>query len=133
LYGLVPDEFNSSILGGVALYNGQIVLADGYDFGAGSENSPRYLTPQGEIVTTSDSSYLKLVPWTNRRTEHLVRNKAARAGQVIWHLTAGLSSGFFDVTGLGKYEFDGWAKANGQNGTTDLSNAIAGLTAIQKI
>lgn len=133
LDGLKPNEDNTEILGGMAIHKGNLVIAEGYEFGVGSENNPRYLMPDGKWSLDYNDNYLEFTPYTTQRSENLRRKYESRRGTIYWFVSTQFPALFFDGTGLGKYEWDGWAKANGENQTFDLSSAVPGLTAIQRL
>jgi hypothetical protein len=74
-------------------------------------------------------------PESPYRTEYLAKTRHAVQGQLIWIDTDidNPTSTRFDGTGLGIYEWDGWAIANGNNGTTDRTGLHAGLLPVVKL
>lgn len=132
LSGLGINNDQTGLNSGTALYNGQLVFASSLEL-LPSEGNPRYLTPSGTWTATEDSTYLKFAPFSDSRSEALRRKWESPKGTIMWSIDNQVQSIMFDGTGLGKYEWDGWALANGNNATDDLTGAISGLTAIQRI
>lgn len=130
LWGLESNV--NGISSGVALYGNLIVEVASYT-GTVNESNPIYLTSDGEWTTVALANHLKFEPRTNRRLESLQKKSQAAIGEIRWVVSSELDLTFFPVNGFGKWDFDGWKIADGTFGTLDLSNAIAGLTALQRI
>jgi hypothetical protein len=136
LDGLEPQGSpagNTGISSGIAMYSGYVMSVASY----GSQVtavSPVYLKPDGTWTGSSDSTYLTFNPFSTRRLTAVYRTNMAPQGQIIW-VDDDINdiSDRFDGSGLGKWEWDGWAIANGNNGTTDRTSAISGLTPIVKL
>jgi hypothetical protein len=122
------------ITGGRATYRGRILEVPPYTSGTPTPASPIYLSPDGEWTASSASENLKFDPETEARTEYLARTRHARKGELVWIDTAvDNPSSRFDGSGLGKYEWAGWAIANGNNGTTDRTGLLSGLLPVVKL
>ncbi len=131
LAGFAPNGGGLDI--GVALHDGELVFANAYTTHLPTSGSPVYLTKDGEWTTTASGLYLKFDPYTEKMQERYSRNSVHPIGSMLW-FKAG--TGFFSTkfsSGLGIYEWKDWAIADGTNGTIDLSSAITGLTAVQRI
>ena len=136
LYGCLPSGSNN-ITAGAAMVDGVYINVPAYSGGVIDENNPVYLTKDGAWTTTADPLHLKFSPYTTNRMETLHRNATHSQGSIIWladnapdlttHFVTGASNG------LGKGHWDGWAKANGNNGTYNIISAINLLVPIQRV
>lgn len=133
--GLNPVSAGAGgITSGRAFYGSQLVKVNSYG-SAVSSGSPVYLMPDGTWTTVSGGSgALQFNPYTNKHLRTFYRKRMHPLGSILWwkNGVAELTT-FFPGSGLGLTEWDGFAIANGSNGTLNLSAAIAGLTAIQRI
>lgn len=98
-----------------------------------SEASPWYLTTRGQWTETPGGGALKFDPHTSVRQEAVSRRNHFPIGAIIWQVDGTINGAFFEIGGLGKYDWEGWALCNGNNGTIDLIDTIPGLTGIQRI
>lgn len=136
LDGLTPTGSpagSTGIFSGSVMYNGRRFSAPAYG-SAVSEGSPIYLTKDGEWTATYNADHLKFSPYTSRRVADVFRRNQAKDGEIVW-VDSDINdiTDRFDGTGLGKWEWEGWAIANGNNGTTDRTGAISGLIPIVKL
>lgn len=122
------------ITGGVALYNGKVLIVPAYG-SAVSSGSPVYLqsdgtwtagTPSGVVVTFAPYSDLHLRCFYRKRLHPVGSLLPMKAG--VTELTT-----FFPGTGLGIGEWVGWSIANGNNSTLNLSSEIASVSWIQRM
>lgn len=130
LDGLEPQ--GDGISGGTAIYSNRIMVIPAYSDTVVNESTPVYLTIYGEWTTENLAGRLKFEPRTTRRFETLQRKHQSKTGEIRWIATAQFDSTQF-TNGLGKWDYDGWRIADGNFGTIDLSNAITGLTGLQRI
>lgn len=140
LAGLTPlSGGTSGISNGKLLYQGRYMNIPTYNDGAVTAVNPVYLTTSGAWTTTFDAAHLKFSPYANPvgtlavRAQSKIRDAVNPIGSIVWMDTTDLVADFFDGTGLGKFDWVNWAKANGNNGTLNLSATITGVTALQKI
>lgn len=96
--------------------------------------NPVYLSTAGVMSRSSSGAAIAFNPDTVNRHTYLIFLLSVPIGHIVWEITGSLTATDFSVNGLGQAgRWLGWAKANGNNGTLDLSAAISGLTAIQRI
>lgn len=104
------------ISAGVALIGSNFVSTSAYT-GA----YPAYLKDDGTFVTSvpGSGSYITFDPYTSQYYREVIRRANSMVGQLT---TVVVSSDLaaFDGTGLGKWQYKGWALCNGSNGTVDL-------------
>lgn len=133
--GLEPALSGAGGIGsGIAIYQGKTFYVPQYDAAAVSEGSPIYLTPAGVWTASSASPNLKFSPWSDAYMYARHRKHMHPQGSVLWIDTAiDDITGRFDGTGLGKWEWLGWAIANGNNGTADRTAAVSGLLPVVKL
>lgn len=129
---VIVNGFATSANSGTVIYRGRILSVVPYSGHTVTEVSPVYLTADGEWTTVSSASHLKFDPYSTQHMEDLVRRKTFANGSIVWMVDAEVPADRFP-SGLGKWEWKGFAIADGNNGTIDLSSAIAGVTAIQRI
>jgi hypothetical protein len=133
LSGLEPVSGGSGgITAGRAAYGGRAVEVSSYGSPV-SSGSPIYLKTDGTWTPTSGGGALQFNPWTARHVRTLMKNKMHPVGSILW-----LKNGVSDLTtyfstGLGFHYWQGWAIADGTNSTLNLSAAITGVTAVQRI
>lgn len=130
LQGLTPNA--NGIGGGNILHSSRLISVASFTQRQVSENQPVYLTRDGLWTETADNAHLRFNPYTERRLETIQRKNTTKIGEVVWLDTNRLDNDQF-VNGLGRWDWDGWRIANGQGGTVNLTDAIAGLTALQRI
>jgi len=140
LSGLTPISGGTGgIQNGYIMYNGRLMLISTYNATAVNESNPVYLSPDGSWSTSSSAGALRFSPYVNHDSGFPVRLKDKQrdaqhdVGFIMWVKDADVPADQFDGTGLGEYHWERWALANGNNGTVDLSSAITGLTAIERI
>lgn len=136
LNGLEPQGSpagDDGISAGIVIRYGHIFSVPAYGSPV-SAGSPAYLTPDNTWTGSSDPNYLKFDPYTSRRLTAVYRKNQAPSGQIIW-IDDDIDdiSDRFDGSGLGLWEWTGWAIANGNNGTTDRTALLSGLTPIVKL
>lgn len=130
LNGLKP--LGDGIDSGTAIFANKVINASAYNSTVVNENNPIYLTSVGEWTEMADTNHLKFEPRTTRRLDIIHRKNSTKIGAIKWFVTSELDLSFFD-NGLGKWDYDGFAVADGNNDTFDLSGTITGLTALQRI
>jgi hypothetical protein len=135
LYGLETVTGGSGgISAGVALYNGKLLDVAAYS-SAVSSGSPVYLQSDGTWTTgTPVGVAITFNPYTDRYIRSFHRKTLHPVGSILW-LKSGVTelTTYFPGTGAGIGEWTGWALANGNNSTNNLSAAISGLSAIQRM
>lgn len=134
--GCKPNT-SGHITDGIVLYQNTLLSVPTYNANAVTETNPVWLDSEGNWTTTAPtgnvSQFLKFEPYTTRRVEDVMFRNQQRSGTVIWQALNGFSETWFEASGLGRWKFDGWAKANGNNGTEDFASAIPNLIPIQKL
>lgn len=102
-----------AIAAGLILIDGKFVSTAGY---AGTY--PVYLPPSGVYTTSQPGSgtYITFDPYTSQRKAEVMRRAVTPVGQIL-EITA--VSDRFEASGLGKWEWKGFALCNGSNGTQD--------------
>lgn len=89
-----------------------------FDVPAYSGAYPAYINQTGQWVTSVPAGpYIKFDPYTSQRLRSVMKRNASETGEI--RMIAALSDRF-DNTGLGKWEWLGWAICNGANGTVDM-------------
>lgn len=121
----------NTMLGGVAMYGNQILLVAPYVGAPVTVTNPLYLTKEGQWTTVADSAHLKFEPRTSKRLNTVNAKYSVQLGELRWILATELDISQFD-NGIGKWDFDGWMIANGDNGTINLQNAVDGVVALQR-
>lgn len=101
-----------AISAGTAIINRKFVVAPAYTGGY-----PVYLTENGAWVNSPPTNFIKFDPYTSQRLKDVNARQGTQLGEV--KMLVALSDRF-DNTGLGKWEYTGWAVCNGANGTIDL-------------
>jgi len=117
------------------MYNGEPVSASSYG-SAVSSGSPIYLKTDGTWTASAGGGALQFNPYTNKHLRTYYRKKLHPIGSLLFiKIGATELTTFFPSGGLGVTEWEGWALANGSNGTVDLTTSppIAGFQAIQRI
>jgi hypothetical protein len=117
LSGCVVSSINTgastlSISAGTAIINRKFVNAPAYSGGY-----PVYLNDIGQWVNTPPAQTITFNPHTSQRLRDVNARQGAQLGEV--KMLVALSDRF-DNTGLGRWEYLGWAICNGANGTVDL-------------
>jgi hypothetical protein len=135
LYGFNAVSGGSGgISAGVALYNGKVVVAAAYGSPV-SSGSPVYLDRNGAWSTSAPSGvFVTFNPYSDRHLRCFQRKALHPIGSLL-PIKTGVAelTTFFDGTGLGLGERLGWAIANGNNSTLNLSSAISGVSWIQRM
>lgn len=102
-----------SITAGRVFINGKFLITPSY-----SGAYPVYLNENGAYTTSQPgANYITFDPKTSQYYKDVLWRNSYRSGQVI-ELTT-LSSDWDESTGLGKYEFKGFALCDGRNSTQD--------------
>lgn len=102
-----------SIAAGTVLMDGNWIVTEEY-----SGDHPVYLNLQGEYTLVEpDDTYIKFDPHTSQRYVDVIRRNITRVGEMRMIKT---TSDRFENTGLGKWEWKGFAMCNGSNGTYDM-------------
>ena len=140
--GLQPiNDGVGGVSSGIFVYNGRRIIVQAYPL-AISDLNPVYLSKDGEwSTTTTGDDEIVFRPYGEDRLNPSLaitypaktRNASTKRGDIRWVKTSQLETEFFDATGRGEFYWLNWALANGNNGTIDLTSAIAGLTAIERI
>lgn len=117
LSGCVVSSINTgastlSISAGTAIINRKFVNAPAYSGGY-----PVYLNDIGQWVNTPPAQTITFNPYTSQRLRDVNARQGAQPGEV--KMLVALTDRF-DNTGLGRWEYFGWAICNGANGTVDL-------------
>lgn len=128
-------KVGSTITAGRVIYRNRVLNPSTFSDYTVDENNPVWLTPDGEWSDTTGSDYLKLDPDTAARTQYLAKTRHAAQGEVRWIDTSidDPTNTHFSATGLGKWAWEGWAIANGNNGTTDRTALLTGLLPVVKL
>lgn len=100
------------ISAGSAIVNRRFVVAPAYNGGY-----PAYLNETGQWVNTPPTNSVRFDPYTAQRLPDVLRRRGTPIGEIT--MRAALTDRF-DSTGLGRWEYSGWAICNGANGTVDL-------------
>lgn len=107
-----------AIAAGTAIIDRKIVTVGTY-----AGNFPVWLKSDGSFVTTAPAApFIKFDPHTSQRVADVWRRAMTPIGNVA--MQTSLPTDRFDSTGLGKFEFKGFALANGQNGTVNLQGCF---------
>lgn len=103
------------ISAGVALVGTKFVSTSAY-----SGAYPVYLKDDGTFTTSmpGSGSFITFDAYTSQYYRDVMRRLNARTGEIRIEVTDANLSKF--TSGLGKWEYKGWALANGSNGTVDL-------------
>lgn len=118
--GCVPFNINTGagtmeISAGVALVGTEFVEPIAY-----SGDYPVYLKNDGTytVIEPGSGDYITFDPYTSQNYADVMRRINARAGEIRMEVTDANLTKF--TSGLGKWEYKGWALANGSNGTVDM-------------
>ncbi len=119
---------------GIALYNGKLVTAAAYT-SAVSSGSPVYLQSDGTWTTgTPVGVAVTFNPYSDKHLRCFYRKRLHPIGSLLPMKSAVAElTTFFPGTGDGIGEWLGWALANGNNSTLNLSSAISGVSFIQRM
>jgi microcystin-dependent protein len=135
LSNINPVGFTVDISAGVVFIDGEVRESPAY-----SGSYPVYLEPSADLIETRDFEdgttedvfvtksaiysaslpgveHIKFNPTTKSRFSDVLKRATTKTGEIIMQ---SVSSSFFDGTGLGFDEYDGFALCNGSNGTVDL-------------
>lgn len=104
---------NVNISAGIVIINNKFLEPAAYSGGY-----PIYLNEFGQWVNSQPASnFIKFDPYTSQRVGSVFKRATTVLGEI---LMMAVLSDRFDNTGLGKWEFKGFAIANGANGTIDV-------------
>ena len=135
LTGCTPNAGFTQITSGLAMYDDRVIEIPSYTPGGTiSSGAPAYYDGiNGEWSNSVVAGAIKFEPYTPDRIERFARNAQHPIGAILWFKSGEsfLTDKFDSGDGLG--EWDGWAIADGANGTLDLSSAISGLVAVQRV
>jgi microcystin-dependent protein len=83
---------------------------------------PVYLSEQGAWSTSSPGgNFILFNPYTSQYLKHVYKRAVTLPGEILFQV---VDINAFDGTGLGKWEYSGFALANGSNGTVDLRGRV---------
>lgn len=103
---------NVNISAGIAIINNKFLTTPAYSGGF-----PVYLNELGQWVNTQPvSNFIKFDPYTSQRVAHVYKRAITGEDEILMRAVL---SDRFDNTGLGKWEYKGFAICNGANGTID--------------
>lgn len=133
--GLQPSGSNT-ITAGKAIVGDRILDVPQYVSGGTIDtNNPVYLTTNGEWTTSANAAWLKFEPYTENRYESMLLRGIHPLGSIIFMKTGTNDYLIYFTGGLGQWNWKGWARADGANGTVDLATFFSGqpIVPIQRI
>lgn len=123
---------SGGIQAGVAIYRSNTLLVNSYNSPV-SDVSPRWLGTDGLWYGSNPGNGLQFNPYTNVYLDTYHRKMNCPIGTIQWVKNgSSVLTNYFN-SGIGHSKWQGFYIANGSNGTIDLSGAISGVTAIQRI
>lgn len=118
---------------GLVLYQDRILKPASFNDGNPIDgDNPLYLKPDGQWSRSLTAGDWRYPLDQGRRFENIIRRYSHPIGSILWVVTTAIDAGDFS-SGLGTRQWIGWAIADGGFGTVNLSGAISGLTAVQRI